>query len=60
MIERVAAVGESDPVEIVEYDDRWPASYEVAASEIRAALAPWLVDIEHKEAPPCLAFLPSR
>lgn len=38
---------ESDRVAIVEYDPRWPLLYESAANELRQALAPWLVAIEH-------------
>src|SRR3954454_19843401 len=37
----------NDPVVIVEYDPSWPAAYEAAAIDIRAALGPRLLDIEH-------------
>ena len=36
-----------DPVEIVEYDARWPSEYDATSEELRNALSPWLVDIAH-------------
>jgi GrpB-like predicted nucleotidyltransferase (UPF0157 family) len=39
--------GPADPVEIVAYDPRWRAAFEEAAEELRSALLPWLVALEH-------------
>jgi GrpB-like predicted nucleotidyltransferase (UPF0157 family) len=39
--------GVDDPVEIVPYDPQWPDAFEMAASELAAALEPWVVAIEH-------------
>jgi GrpB-like predicted nucleotidyltransferase (UPF0157 family) len=38
---------DADAVEIVDYDARWPGEYEDAAGEIRAALAPWILEVAH-------------
>lgn len=43
MLEAVGA----EPVEIVDYDPGWPARYDRAADELRHALEPWLIAIEH-------------
>ncbi|MDQ4069311.1 MAG: GrpB family protein [Actinomycetota bacterium] len=42
-----ATSGAGDPVEVVAYDERWPLLFAAAERELRAALAPWLVDVEH-------------
>ncbi len=36
-----------DPVEIVDYDVRWPLQFDAAARELRRVLGVWLVEIEH-------------
>ena len=36
-----------DPIVIVDDDPIWPTRYERAAAELRTALAPWVVEIEH-------------
>jgi len=46
-VERRSVAGRVDPVEVVAYDERWPQLFAAAARELRTALAPWLVDIEH-------------
>lgn len=43
----IFATVKSEPIEIVEYDADWPASYEAAAEELRHALEHWLMAIEH-------------
>jgi GrpB-like predicted nucleotidyltransferase (UPF0157 family) len=36
-----------DPVRLVPYDERWPEHFAAAERDLRVALAPWIVDIEH-------------
>ena len=43
---RVSVDGE-DPIEVVDADPAWAAQGEAAAAEVRAALGPWVVDVEH-------------
>ena len=38
---------DGDPVEVVAYDERWVDSFTVAEQELRVALAPFVLDIEH-------------
>lgn len=35
------------PIEIADPDPGWPAAFAAARDELRRALAPWVVDIEH-------------
>lgn len=37
----------AEPVVIVDHDVRWFDAFDVAAAELRGALKPWIVDIEH-------------
>jgi GrpB-like predicted nucleotidyltransferase (UPF0157 family) len=37
----------AEPVVIVDHDARWFDDFDVAAAELRGALRPWIVDIEH-------------
>ncbi len=46
-VDRACVSGTGDPVEVVAYDERWPQLFTAAERELRSALAPWLVDIEH-------------
>lgn len=39
--------GDSDPIEVVAYDERWVERFAIAERELRAALAPFVVEIEH-------------
>lgn len=39
--------GSVDPIEIVEYDARWPDAFDEAAKELWSALAQWVVAVEH-------------
>lgn len=39
--------GGSDPIEVVAYDQRWIGLFAVAERELRAVLAPFVVEIEH-------------
>ena len=39
--------GDSDPIEVVAYDQRWVGLFAVAERELRAVLAPFVVEIEH-------------
>ena len=39
--------GGSDPIEVVAYDQRWVGLFAVAERELRAVLAPFVVEIEH-------------
>lgn len=50
----------SDPVEVVDYDPKWPAQFELATAELRRALCHRLVQIEHigSTAEPGLAAKP--
>ena len=41
------SVDGDDPVEIVPYDPAWPAAAVAATDEVVAALAPWVLDVEH-------------
>lgn len=38
---------DDEPIVICEYDAEWPRRYAIAATEVRATLAPWIVQIEH-------------
>ncbi len=38
---------DSDPIEVVTYDPEWVVLFAAAERELRVALAPFLVDIEH-------------
>lgn len=39
--------GGSDPIEVVAYDQRWVGLFAVAERELRAVLAPFVLEIEH-------------
>jgi GrpB-like predicted nucleotidyltransferase (UPF0157 family) len=39
--------GDDDPIEVVAYDERWVERFAVAERELRVALAPFVVEIEH-------------
>jgi GrpB-like predicted nucleotidyltransferase (UPF0157 family) len=39
--------GDDDPIEVVAYDERWVERFALAESELRVALAPFVVEIEH-------------
>ena len=41
------SVDGEDPVEIAEPDPAWAARGEAAAAEVRDALEPWVLDVEH-------------
>ena len=49
-----------DPIVIVDYDESWPDAFVVAAAELRVALEPWIVEVEHvgSTAVPGLAVKP--
>ncbi|MBA2609510.1 MAG: GrpB family protein [Actinobacteria bacterium] len=38
---------DNDPVDVVTYDPSWPERFVAAERELRAALAFWVIDIEH-------------
>jgi GrpB-like predicted nucleotidyltransferase (UPF0157 family) len=37
----------SEPIEIADYDPEWPRTYACEAQDVRAAIAPWLLEIQH-------------
>ncbi len=39
--------GDDDPIEVVAYDESWVERFVVAERELRVALAPFVVEIEH-------------
>ncbi len=43
----MAVTSDNDPVDVVTYDPGWPERFVAAERELRAALAFWVIDIEH-------------
>ncbi len=43
----MAVTSDNDPVDVVTYDPSWPERFVAAERELRAALAFWVIDIEH-------------